>query len=93
MKVVVAGQGAFGQRHIEACKEIDGIEVVSLAGGNPAGTEATAKKYGIPHWTSYDLTSSISQPGVESGLHGRRGALSSTSERLFPASACQGSRL
>jgi 2-hydroxy-4-carboxymuconate semialdehyde hemiacetal dehydrogenase len=65
MKVVVAGQGAFGQRHIEACKEIDGIEVVSLAGGNPAGTEATAKKYGIPHWTSYDLTSSISQPGVE----------------------------
>jgi 2-hydroxy-4-carboxymuconate semialdehyde hemiacetal dehydrogenase len=65
MKVVIAGQGAFGQRHIEACREISGIEVVSLAGGNPAGTEATAKKYGIPHWTSYDLTSSISLPGVE----------------------------
>jgi 2-hydroxy-4-carboxymuconate semialdehyde hemiacetal dehydrogenase len=65
MKVVIAGQGAFGQRHIEACQVIPGVEIVSLAGGNAAGTEATAKKYNIPHWTSYDLTSSISQPGVE----------------------------
>ena len=65
MKVVVAGQGAFGQRHIEACREIPGIEVVSLAGGNPTGTEETAKKYGIPHWTSYNLTESIGLPGVE----------------------------
>ncbi len=65
MKVVIAGQGAFGQRHIEACQVIPGIEVVSLAGGNAAGTEATAKKYNIPHWTSYNLTESIGQPGVE----------------------------
>lgn len=65
MKVVIAGQGAFGQRHIEACREIPGIEIVSLAGGNPKGTEETAKKYDIPHWTSYNLTESIQQPGVE----------------------------
>jgi len=65
MKVVIAGQGAFGQRHIEACREIPGIEIVSLAGGNPMGTEETAKKYNIPHWTSYNLTESIQQPGVE----------------------------
>ena len=65
MKVVIAGQGAFGQRHIEACREIPGIEIVSLAGGNPKGTEEAAKKYDIPHWTSYNLTESIQQPGVE----------------------------
>jgi 2-hydroxy-4-carboxymuconate semialdehyde hemiacetal dehydrogenase len=65
MKVVIAGQGAFGQRHIEACREISDIEIVSLAGGNPKGTEETAKKYDIPHWTSYNLTESIQQPGVE----------------------------
>src|SRR5438270_7409213 len=65
MKVVMAGQGAFGQRHIEACKEIDGIDIVSLAGGNAKGTEEIAQKYGIPHWTSYDLASSINLPGVE----------------------------
>jgi 2-hydroxy-4-carboxymuconate semialdehyde hemiacetal dehydrogenase len=65
MKVVIAGQGAFGQRHIEACREISGIEVVSLAGGNPKGTEEIAKKYGSPHWTAYDFDASLNQPGVE----------------------------
>ena len=65
MKVVIAGQGAFGQRHIEGCRQIPGVEIVSLAGGNAAGTEEVARKYGIPHWTSYNLTESINQPGVE----------------------------
>jgi 2-hydroxy-4-carboxymuconate semialdehyde hemiacetal dehydrogenase len=65
MKVCVAGQGAFGQRHLEACAVIPGIEVVTLAGGNPRGTEEIAKKFNIPHWTSYDLKESLAQPGVE----------------------------
>src|SRR3989304_2164765 len=65
MKICVAGQGAFGQRHLEACAQIPGIEVVTLAGGNPAGAEEIAKKFGIPHWTSHNLAESISQPGVE----------------------------
>ena len=37
---------------------------MSLAGGNPAGTEEVAKKFNIPHWTS-DLGESLKQPGVE----------------------------
>src|SRR5262245_37025215 len=49
MKICVAGQGAFGQKHLDALKRISGVEVESLIGGNPAGTEAAAKKYGIPH--------------------------------------------
>jgi 2-hydroxy-4-carboxymuconate semialdehyde hemiacetal dehydrogenase len=65
MKVVIAGQGAFGQRHIEACQQIPGIEIVSLAGGNPKGTEEIAKKYGLPHWTSYDFDASLNLPGVD----------------------------
>ena len=64
MKICVAGQGAFGVKHLEAIAKIDGIEVVTLAGGNPAGTEDVAKKFGIPHWTS-DLGESLKQPGVE----------------------------
>ncbi len=64
MKICVAGQGAFGVKHLEAIAKIDGIEVVSLAGGNPAGTEEVAKKFGIPHWTS-ELGESLRQPGVE----------------------------
>ena len=50
MKVCVAGQGAFGQKHLDALKRIDGVEVTSLIGGNPVGTEEVAKKYGIKHW-------------------------------------------
>jgi 2-hydroxy-4-carboxymuconate semialdehyde hemiacetal dehydrogenase len=64
MKIGVAGQGAFGIKHLEAIAKIDGIEVVTLAGGNPVGTEEVAKKFGIPHWTS-DLAESLKQPGVE----------------------------
>jgi len=64
MKICVAGQGAFGVKHLEAIAKIDGIQVVTLAGGNPAGTEEVAKKFGIPHWTG-DLGESLKQPGVE----------------------------
>jgi len=64
MKIVMAGQGAFGQKHLDAIKKIDGIEVVSLAGGSPASTEEVAKQYAIPHWTT-DLGEALKQPGVE----------------------------
>src|ERR1700691_5629963 len=67
MKICVAGQGAFGIKHLEAIAKIDGIEVVSLAGGNPAGTEEVARKFGIPHWT-IDLAESLKQPGVEAAI-------------------------
>jgi 2-hydroxy-4-carboxymuconate semialdehyde hemiacetal dehydrogenase len=43
MKVALAGQGAFGIRHLEAMQHIPGIEVISLSGGRPAGTEEAAR--------------------------------------------------
>jgi 2-hydroxy-4-carboxymuconate semialdehyde hemiacetal dehydrogenase len=67
MKIVMVGQGAFGQKHLDGLKNIDGVEVVSLAGGRPESVEAVAKKYGIPHWTS-DLAEALAQPGVEAAI-------------------------
>ena len=64
MKVGVAGQGAFGVKHLEAMQNLPGIEVITLAGGSPASTEEVAKKFKIPHWTS-DLAESLKQPGLE----------------------------
>jgi 2-hydroxy-4-carboxymuconate semialdehyde hemiacetal dehydrogenase len=64
MKICLAGQGAFGIKHLEAIQNIPGVEVVTLAGGRPAGTEEVAKKWKIPHWTT-DLGESLKQPGVE----------------------------
>ena len=60
MKICVAGQGAFGQKHLDALKRIPGVEVVSLIGGNPKGTEEVAKKYGITHW-GHDLAEGIAR--------------------------------
>jgi 2-hydroxy-4-carboxymuconate semialdehyde hemiacetal dehydrogenase len=67
MKIVMVGQGAFGQKHMDGLKNIDGVEVVSLAGGKPESVEAVAKKYGIPHWTS-NLAESLAQPGVDAAI-------------------------
>src|SRR6202140_4373568 len=64
MKVGVAGQGAFGQKHLEGIAKIPGIEVITLSGGNQAATEEVAKKFKIPHWTG-DLGESLKQPGLE----------------------------
>jgi 2-hydroxy-4-carboxymuconate semialdehyde hemiacetal dehydrogenase len=51
MKICVAGQGAFGQKHLDALKRIPDVEVTSLVGGNQDATAEVAKKYGIPHFT------------------------------------------
>src|SRR5215216_360524 len=64
MKVALAGQGAFGTRHLEAIQNIPGIEVISLTGGRSGSTEEVAKKWNIPHWTS-DLSETLRQPGLE----------------------------
>ncbi|MCW5691094.1 MAG: Gfo/Idh/MocA family oxidoreductase [Pseudolabrys sp.] len=64
MKICVAGEGAFGNKHLEALAKIDGVEVASLVGGVADATEAVAKKYNIPHWT-LDLAEGLAQPGVE----------------------------
>ena len=64
MKVALAGQGAFGIRHLEAMQQIPGIEVISLTGGRPAGTEEVARKWHIPHWTT-NLAETLKQPGLD----------------------------
>jgi 2-hydroxy-4-carboxymuconate semialdehyde hemiacetal dehydrogenase len=64
MKVGVAGQGAFGIKHLEAIQNIPGIEVITLTGGNQAATEEVAKRFKIPHFTG-DIAESLKQPGLE----------------------------
>jgi 2-hydroxy-4-carboxymuconate semialdehyde hemiacetal dehydrogenase len=64
MKVALAGQGAFGVRHLEAMRNIPGLEVISLTGGRAEGTKQVAEKWQIPHWTS-DLSETLKQPGLD----------------------------
>ena len=67
MKICVAGQGAFGIKHLEAVRNIAGIEVVSLAGGSTDSTREVAERFRIPHW-SLDLGECLTQPGVEAAI-------------------------
>src|SRR5262249_42927548 len=67
MKIVIAGQGAFGIKHLEAIQKIADIEVVSLAGGSADSTQEVAEKFRIPHW-SLDLAECLRQPGVQAAI-------------------------
>jgi 2-hydroxy-4-carboxymuconate semialdehyde hemiacetal dehydrogenase len=64
VKVCLAGQGAFGVKHLEAMTKIPGIEVVSLVGSTKDAAAPVAKQFDIPHWTG-DLAESLKQPGLE----------------------------
>jgi 2-hydroxy-4-carboxymuconate semialdehyde hemiacetal dehydrogenase len=67
IKLVVAGQGAFGVKHLDALSKIPDVQVVSLTGGNPQQTEEVARKFGISHWTG-NLAESLAQPGVDAAI-------------------------
>ena len=64
LKVALAGAGAFGLRHLDAIKQIDGIEVVSLVGRELDKTRDAAAKYGVGHFTT-DLAETLRLPGLD----------------------------
>ena len=52
IRVALAGAGAFGIKHLDAIKLIDGVEVVSVIGRELDKTREVAAKYGIGHVTT-----------------------------------------
>jgi 2-hydroxy-4-carboxymuconate semialdehyde hemiacetal dehydrogenase len=64
IKVALAGAGAFGIKHLDGIKNIDGVEVVSLIGRELEKTKEVAVKYGISHVTT-DLAASLALPEVD----------------------------
>jgi len=64
IKVALAGPGAFGIKHLDAIKNIDGVEVVSVIGRDPERTREVAAQYGIQHVAS-ELAESLALPEVD----------------------------
>ena len=64
IKVALAGAGAFGTKHLDGIKNIDGVEVVSLIGRELDKTKEVAVKYGIGHVTT-DLNESLALKEVD----------------------------
>jgi 2-hydroxy-4-carboxymuconate semialdehyde hemiacetal dehydrogenase len=64
IRVALAGAGAFGTKHIDAIKLIEGVEVVSVVGRELDKTREVAAKYGIGHVTT-DLSDSLARKDVD----------------------------
>jgi len=64
LKIILAGAGAFGVKHLDAVKLIDGIEVESIVGHDLAATQEVARQYRVPHATT-ELADALNRPGVE----------------------------
>ena len=64
IKVALAGAGAFGVKHLDAIKLIDGVQVTSLISRDLAKTQEVASKYGIGHVTT-NLEDSLARKDVD----------------------------
>jgi 2-hydroxy-4-carboxymuconate semialdehyde hemiacetal dehydrogenase len=64
IKVALAGAGAFGIKHLDGIKNIDGVEVVSLISRDLEKTKETAAQYGIGHVTT-ELSESLALKEVD----------------------------
>lgn len=64
IKVALAGAGAFGVKHLDGIKNIDGVEVVALIGRDLAKTQKAADKYGI-NFVTDDLAKALELPELD----------------------------
>jgi len=64
IKVALAGAGAFGVKHLDGIKNIEGVQVVSLVSRDLDKTREVADKYGIKHVTT-ELADSLALPEVD----------------------------
>jgi 2-hydroxy-4-carboxymuconate semialdehyde hemiacetal dehydrogenase len=64
MRIAVAGEGAFGARHLEGLSRVPDVELALLVGGVADATEALAARFGVPKWTT-SLDECLSDPAIE----------------------------
>ena len=64
VRVALAGAGAFGEKHLDGLKLIDGVEIVSVISRTAQQAAATAAKYGAQH-SSTELEDALSRDDVD----------------------------
>ncbi|MFC2952690.1 Gfo/Idh/MocA family oxidoreductase [Marinicaulis aureus] len=64
MKVAIAGAGAFGRKHLDGIKNIDGVEVIALIGRRLEQTQKVATDYNVPNAFT-DLSEALNLPGLD----------------------------
>ena len=64
IRVALAGAGAFGIKHLDAMRNIDGVQVTSIVSRELDKTKEVAARYGIGH-ASAELSDSLARPDVD----------------------------
>jgi 2-hydroxy-4-carboxymuconate semialdehyde hemiacetal dehydrogenase len=64
MKIALAGAGAFGEKHLDALKNIESVEIASLSSPERDKVKALADRYGIAH-TGATLEDSLALKEVD----------------------------
>lgn len=64
MRIALAGAGAFGEKHLDGLKLIDGVEIVSIVSRRLEQAQAVAEKYGAIHATT-ELDDALARDDVD----------------------------
>jgi 2-hydroxy-4-carboxymuconate semialdehyde hemiacetal dehydrogenase len=64
MRIALAGAGAFGEKHLDGLKNIDGVEIISVISRRAEQAAEVAKKYGAPH-SSTELNDALERDDVD----------------------------
>jgi 2-hydroxy-4-carboxymuconate semialdehyde hemiacetal dehydrogenase len=67
IKLVVAGAGAFGRKHLDGIQKIDELEVVVIVDAVPELAQKVAEQYGVEH-VAADLGEALAMPGVDAAI-------------------------
>jgi len=64
MRIALAGAGAFGEKHLDGLKLIDGVEIVSVISRKAEQAAAVAARYGAKH-SSTELGDALARDDVD----------------------------
>jgi 2-hydroxy-4-carboxymuconate semialdehyde hemiacetal dehydrogenase len=64
VRIALAGPGAFGIKHLDGLKNIEGVEITSIIGREKAKAQEVANKYGAKHVTD-NLDEALARPDVD----------------------------
>ena len=64
MRIALAGAGAFGEKHLDGLKLIDGVEITSIISRTDEQAAAVAEKYGAKH-SSTELEDALARDDVD----------------------------
>jgi len=64
MRIALAGAGAFGEKHLDGLRLIEGVEITSIISRRIEQAEEVAKKYGAKHFST-ELDDALARDDVD----------------------------